>query len=348
MTHDYTRKGGVVYTEILLPDNAPSEYANRAVLWNAVEQIEKADNSQLAREIELALPIELTREQNISLVRNYVKKTFVASGMCADFCVHDKDDGNPHTHIMLTMRPFDEHGKWGGKQKKEYILDKDGSKIYDPQKRQYKCRSIPSTDWNNRNKADEWRAAWEGIANEEIKRLGFDARIDHRTYGEQGIQKIPTIHMGVAATQMEQRGIVTERGNQNREIAHTNGIIFAIIARLKQLRDWLKETIAPAANAPETEKPSILAQLKGYKAAIAQSAKPESHMLDDLYARFTAAREKLRQVDRRLECANGVEEYDKILPERWKAYNEYSALRAEVKKAEKHLPGRRAREREER
>jgi len=102
-THDYTRKGGVVHTEILLPDHAPVKYADRTVLWNAVEKIEKAKNAQLAREIELALPHELTREQSISLVREYVKAQFVNAGMCADFAIHDTGGGNPHAHVMLTM-----------------------------------------------------------------------------------------------------------------------------------------------------------------------------------------------------------------------------------------------------
>ena len=102
ITHDYTRKGGIVHTEILLPDNAPKEYADRSVLWNAVEKAERAKNAQLAREIEIALPHELTREQGISLVREYVKEQFVSAGMCADFAIHDKNDGNPHAHIMLT------------------------------------------------------------------------------------------------------------------------------------------------------------------------------------------------------------------------------------------------------
>ena len=112
VTHDYTRKRGVVHTEILLPDNAPPEYADRAVLWNAVEKIEKAKNSQLAREIELALPVELTKEQNIFLVREYVKRYFVAQGMCADIAIHDTGGGNPHAHVLLTMRPFNEDKTW--------------------------------------------------------------------------------------------------------------------------------------------------------------------------------------------------------------------------------------------
>ena len=110
LTHDYTRKGGVVHTEILLPNHAPREYADRSILWNAVERIEKNKNSQLAREIELALPVELSAGQNISLVREYCNRHFVSAGMCADVCIHDKNDGNPHAHIMLTMRPMEQDG----------------------------------------------------------------------------------------------------------------------------------------------------------------------------------------------------------------------------------------------
>jgi len=108
MEHDYTRKGGIVHTEILLPANAPPEYADRTDLWNAVEKTEKAKNSQLARELEIALPKELSLLQNKALVRDYVKTHFVEHGMCADIAIHDTGGGNPHAHIMLTMRPFNE------------------------------------------------------------------------------------------------------------------------------------------------------------------------------------------------------------------------------------------------
>ena len=94
-----------MHSEILLPAHAPSEFSDRSTLWNSVEKIEKSRNAQLAREIEIALPAELGRKDQITLVRAYVLNTFVASGMCADFSIHDKGDGNPHAHIMLTMRP---------------------------------------------------------------------------------------------------------------------------------------------------------------------------------------------------------------------------------------------------
>ena len=122
-TYDYTNKPGVIHTEILLPDHAPREYLDRSTLWNAVEKVEAAKNSQLARELEIAFPVELSMEQNVSLAREYLKEHFVSKGMCADLCIHDEDKGNPHMHVMLTMRPIDDNGQWGAKSKKEYILE---------------------------------------------------------------------------------------------------------------------------------------------------------------------------------------------------------------------------------
>jgi ATP-dependent exoDNAse (exonuclease V) alpha subunit len=174
--HDYTRKGGVIHTEILLAANSPAEYTDRAVLWKAVAKVEKAKNAQLAQEIELALPLELTRKQNISLAYDYRNRYFVSAGMCADICIHDKNDGSPQAHIMLTMRPFSEDRTWGAKQKKEYILDPQGDKIYDPKKRQYKCKSIPATDWNEQTKAEEWRAGWAEAVNTALERQSFSVK----------------------------------------------------------------------------------------------------------------------------------------------------------------------------
>lgn len=129
ITHDYTRKRGIAETLIMLPDNAPIEFYNRSTLWNAVEKIEKAKNSQLAREIEVAIPNELSISDHYNLVKEFCKMNFVDKGMIADICFHNKKDGNPHAHIMLTVRPFNEDGSWGSKQKKVYILDENGEKI---------------------------------------------------------------------------------------------------------------------------------------------------------------------------------------------------------------------------
>jgi len=269
ITHDYTHKGGIVHTEILLPAHAPASFSDRAALWNAVEKIEKAKNAQLAREIELALPVELTREQNVSLVREYINQYFVAAGMCADICIHDKGDGNPHAHVMLTMRPFDEGGAWGAKQKKEYILDPQGKKIYDRKKRQYKCKSIPATDWNEQTKAEEWRAAWAQLCNQTLEQNGHAERIDHRSYEQQGIDQIPTVHLGVAASAMEKRGIRTERGDLNREIEVSNQKLRQLKARIAKLQKWLKE------EQENTEPPTLADYIQGILSRRAQEGKSQ-------------------------------------------------------------------------
>ena len=238
LTHDYTKKDGVIHTEILLPDHAPREYADRSTLWNAVEMGEKNSNAQLAREIEFSLPKELSTEQNIALAREYVQEHFVSKGMCADVCVHDMGTGNPHAHVMLTLRPIDEHGHWGAKSKKEYILDDNGEKIK-LKSGEYKSRKVNAVDWNEQTKAEEWRGAWANAANRAMESNGHDKRIDHRSYVRQGIDKVPTVHMGVAASQMEKKGIRTNRGDINRAAEVTNRQMAQLRARIRKSKDWL-------------------------------------------------------------------------------------------------------------
>ena len=239
VVHDFTRKGGIAHTEILLPQNAPKEFSNRSVLWNSVEKIEKSKNSQLAREIEISLPKELNREKQINLVREYVKENFVKVGMCADIALHDKNDGNPHAHILLTMRPLNEDTTWGAKSKKEYILDENGEKVK-LKNGNYKTRKINTTDWNEQDKAEEWRKAWANITNKYLEKNSIQEKVDHRSYQRQGIEQIPTIHLGVSATQMEKKGIATDRGNINREIKHQNMILREISRRIKALLNWIR------------------------------------------------------------------------------------------------------------
>ena len=124
--HDYTRKRGLLWQQVFLPSNAPAEWSDRAKLWNAVEETEKTKDSRLAREFVVALPVELDRDAWIELLTEYVQANFVAEGMCADVCIHDTDGHNPHAHIMLTVRPLDENGKWQYKTEKEYLCVRDG------------------------------------------------------------------------------------------------------------------------------------------------------------------------------------------------------------------------------
>ena len=218
-------------------------------MWNSVEKIEKAKNSQLAREIEIAIPKELSEEQQLELVRQYVNDNFVSVGMCADFAIHDKQDGNPHAHIMLTMRPLEQDGTWGAKSKKEYIVDDNGERVK-LKNGKYKTCKISTVDWNEQDKAELWRSEWAKIANKFLEQNSIDERIDHRSFERQGIEQIPTIHLGTAASQMERKGIETERGNIDREIKAKNKILAEIKAKITSLKNWLADLFK------QKEKPS--------------------------------------------------------------------------------------------
>ena len=250
MTHDYTRKRGVVHTEILLPPHAPPSFSDRSTLWNSVELYEKAGNAQLAREIDAALPIELSREEQIRLVREYCSSQFVSKGMCVDFAIHDTDSGNPHCHIMLTMRPLDERGAWAAKSKKEYDLDENGERIRLPSGR-YKTHKVDLTGWNDKGNALLWRKAWADISNAYLERAGHPERIDYRSNAERGIDELPTVHMGVAACQMEKKGIATEKGELNRNIRKANRLIREIRAQIGKLKEWIGELFKARETAPE-------------------------------------------------------------------------------------------------
>ena len=256
-----------------LPPNAPDTFKDRSVLWNGVELAEKSGNAQLAREIEIALPKELTLEQQIALTRVYIQQTFVAVGMCADFAIHnppvtdskhrpidsegnpsnDSDKmifRNPHAHIMLTMRPLDERGAWAAKSKKEYDLDENGERIRLPSGR-YKTHKVDLTGWNDKGNALLWRKAWADISNAYLERAGSPERIDHRSNAERGIDELPTVHMGVAACQMEKKGIATEKGELNRNIQKANRLIREIRAQIGKLKEWIGELFKARETAPE-------------------------------------------------------------------------------------------------
>ena len=160
---DHRRKQHeVVYTEIMLPANAPPEYADRATLWNSVEEVEKQWNSQLARRFVLALPREVPLEMCPQMLQEYCRAHFVSKGMCCDFAIHDPDPPghNPHCHIMLTMRAIEENGKWLPKSRKVYDLDENGERIKLPSGR-WKSHKEDTVDWNEQYHAEEWRHGWE-------------------------------------------------------------------------------------------------------------------------------------------------------------------------------------------
>lgn len=284
ITHDFTRKRGIVHTEILLPSHAPPDFADRATLWNSVEKIEKSKNAQLAREIEVAIPIELDREQQIQLVRDYVQENFVSVGMCADIAIHDKKTGNPHAHIMLTMRPLEQSGEWGAKAKKEYILDKNGQRIT-LKNGGFKSRKIDTVDWNSKEKAEVWREAWADCVNRSLVEQGIQEKVDHRSYKRQKVEKIPTIHLGVAVTQMQGKGIVTKRGQQNQKIKEKNLLLKEVKCRIGRLRRWLKENESTPIRESDGETvfiPSVLERLERAKKEVARRQQRNSNLDGEL------------------------------------------------------------------
>ena len=163
----YAEKRGIVHTEIMLPPHAPPEYADRNTLWNAAETQEKQWNSQLARRIVLAIPREIPPEQHADLIRDYCREFFISKGMIADFAIHDKEDGNPHAHILLTMRAMDETGKWLPKSRKVYDLDENGERIRLPSGN-WKSHKEDIVDWNDQKYGEIWRQGWAAAANRYI------------------------------------------------------------------------------------------------------------------------------------------------------------------------------------
>lgn len=239
-TKNYTEKRGIVYTEILLPENAPRAYVDRNTLWNAVEKAETNRNAQMARRLEIALPVELPMENNIHMIRNYCQTAFVAKGMIADIAVHDPDPPghNPHAHVMLTMRAMDEHGNWLPKCRREYEYDADGNRIRDADGN-YIFTKVFTTDWDDRGNAERWRQAWEETQNRYLEAAGCPERISMKSYERQGVDQIPTVHMGPAVTAMERAGIETEIGNLNQEIRKTNCLIAAMKKAIAGLVAWI-------------------------------------------------------------------------------------------------------------
>jgi hypothetical protein len=220
---------------ILAPSHAPEWATNRQRLWSEVEAIEKNWNSQLAREINIALPRELTNEQQKELICDFAQKEFVDRGMVADVAIHRDDPENPHAHIMLTIRKFEEDGQWGSKKKREYILDEKGEVARD-QKGQKKFITVPQTDWDKKETLEHWREEWANHANNALEKYGFKDRISHLSHEERGLEQLPTIHLGHVAHAMEKKGIQSERGNINREIQQANQTLVEINKKIESLK----------------------------------------------------------------------------------------------------------------
>ena len=300
--HDYTRKQGLVWQQVFLPDMAPAEWTNREVLWNAVEEAEKTKDSRLAREFVVALPVELSKDEWITLLTDFIQANFVAEGMCADVCIHDTDGHNPHAHIMLTVRPLTMEGKWQHKTEKEYLCIKGGEecgftasefkqaqtdgwekqyqykvgkkKMYMapsaaqtqgyervskyPKSTKYGRQNPISERWNSKDQLVLWRTAWADEVNWCLERFGHDERVDHRSHSERGLDEQPTIHEGVAARALEQKGIISDRCELNRQIKADNVLLRELKSLVKKLMDAVKNTVPAIAEAMETVRQKMI------------------------------------------------------------------------------------------
>lgn len=198
-THDYSKKGGLSHSEILLPDGVTDRLKNRQELWEEVEKKENRSNSQLAREFILALPKELSNEENITLIHRFAKDEFVKKGMIADICIHDLNSKNPHAHIMLTMRKADKNG--------------------------LRSEKKSARDWNKKDLLLQQRSAWSHHVNQALEQAKVNTRVDHRSWKDKSIEREPKIHLGWYANNLEKQGIASELGDINRSIDHCNALL---------------------------------------------------------------------------------------------------------------------------
>lgn len=265
-TYNFTKKGGVLYTEIMLPDYVPESFSDRETLWNQVEYAEKGKKAQLAYSFDIALQNELTIEDNINLAREFCREQFVERGMIVDMAVHEghSDDpamaDNPHFHVLIPIRPMKEDGTWGNKQRREYLLDEDGNRVRDNNGK-YIFKAVSTTGWNSPELLEEWRQVWAEKVNTKFQENGLAARIDHRSFEKQGIELIPTIHEGYEVRAMEKKGIRTIVGDLNREIRSLNRIWIQIKESLYWAKTFREEV---SAEIYRRKNPTIIDSLRDY------------------------------------------------------------------------------------
>ena len=295
--HDYTRKQGLVWQRVFLPDYAPREWLDRAVLWNAVEETEKTKDSRLAREFVVALPVELDKNGWQKILTEFIRQNFVADGMCADVAIHNTDGHNPHAHIMLTVRPLNENGTWQHKTEKEYLCIRNGEEkgftsseyakaVTDGWEKQYpyivngKKKYLPpsqaegyervskypqstkygrqnpvSERWNSDEQLKLWRKAW---ADEVNKYLEPEKHIDSRSHSERGLDEQPTVHEGVIARRLEEKGIISERCELNRQIKADNRLLRTLKSEFAKLKKAVANTLPAVAEALESIRMNLI------------------------------------------------------------------------------------------
>ncbi|SPH07776.1 Mobilization protein A [Lactiplantibacillus plantarum] len=195
--HYFYARSVIPESFILTPKNAPAWASNREKLWNEVERKDRRANSRYAKEFNVALPVELSEDEQKELLTKYVQENFVDQDMVADVAIHRDHQDNPHAHVMLTNRPFNPDGTWGIKSKKQYILDENGNKMYTGTSKYPKSRKILMVDWDKKEKIIEWRHNWAVSVNQVLEQKNIPDRISEKSFENQGIDEVPTQHEGI-------------------------------------------------------------------------------------------------------------------------------------------------------
>lgn len=204
-------------SEIILPEYAPARLSDRYTLWNEVEQVEGNYNAQLDYSFDIALQNEFSLEENSSLAREFIKQYFVSDGMISDFAVHQPDwekrgIPNPHFHVLVPIRPLNADGTWGAKQRRVYRLDQDGNRIRKENGR-WAFDAVPTTDWGKPETLERWCVAWADMVNDRLAQKGLNCRVDHRSYVDQGLDLIPTVHEGPTSARWSRKASLQKKGN---------------------------------------------------------------------------------------------------------------------------------------
>ena len=255
-SHDYTRRSGVPETAIIGPDKMPDWAHDRERLWNAVELVEKRGDAQLAREVRLALPCELTDEQRADLVFNFCRDTFVKEGMIADIAIHRPDrhgdQRNHHAHVLLTMREISADG-------------------FSPTKQRA---------WNRKEALQEWRERWASYANAALEAAGSESRIDHRSFKDQGLDLQGTVHLGPKQSGMERKGIASATGDYNRHVEQYNALMEAR-AGLKAATEKEIERVSSPPATPEDARERLQDDRRVYGAGFRAAQRMEKALPAD-------------------------------------------------------------------
>lgn len=301
LEHDFTRRRGVLHSEILTPENTPEWMRDRAALWNAVEAAERRRDAQLAREIQLSLPHELDERQRIRLVRDFVRQEFVSRGMVADIAVHAPDrhgdNRNHHAHVLLTMREVTA----GGFGKK-------------------------ARDWNTNERLEQWRERWADVQNRALKEIGSRERVDHRSYEARGIDREPQPKLGPTASEMERKGKASDKGDERRAVWQRNGLREALRKEAEVVDLALERDKRERAAAASRQAQAQYRQAAGQREA-AGDPRAASQARDKAAAEQQA--QQSRQAEGRRERPAGLSPEDA----RQKAAAERQAIKDRVEKA---------------